>query len=110
MAKLKKPEPAHVRGPCVIKGCINLQVSNGKGIYKPVCNHHHRLHSKPSKYSYLQFRKDVCERCNFVPEHPGQLECDHINGDHTDNRESNIQTLCLNCHRLKSILAGDLKR
>ena len=42
-----------------------------------------------------------CERCGFVPAHSCQLDCDHRNGDWTDN-ENNWWVLCANCHRLKS--------
>jgi 5-methylcytosine-specific restriction endonuclease McrA len=51
---------------------------------------------------YKRFKGDHCERCNFEPEDPCQLDVDHINGDHGDNRPENLQTLCSNCHRLKT--------
>jgi hypothetical protein len=35
-------------------------------------------------------------------------EVDHKNGDHTDNRNRNLDELCPMCHRLKSKLSGDL--
>ena len=38
-----------------------------------------------------------------------QLDADHINGNPHDNRPENIQTLCKNCHALKTKLAGDAK-
>jgi 5-methylcytosine-specific restriction endonuclease McrA len=42
----------------------------------------------------------MCERCGFVPEHRCQLDVNHKNGDHSDNRPENLETLCSNCHRL----------
>ncbi len=42
----------------------------------------------------------MCERCGFVPKHRCQLDVNHKNGDHTDNRAENLETLCSNCHRL----------
>jgi 5-methylcytosine-specific restriction endonuclease McrA len=42
--------------------------------------------------------------CGFIPKHSCQLDVDHINNNHKDNIESNLHTLCSNCHRLKSML------
>lgn len=47
-------------------------------------------------------RSDTCARCGFVCVDLVQMDRDHINGDRTDHRFANIQTLCANCHRLKS--------
>jgi len=60
-----------------------------------------RLRTKGNR-RYRKAKKDTCERCAFVAEHPCQLDVDHIDGDHSNNRPSNLQTLCANCHRLKS--------
>lgn len=43
-----------------------------------------------------------CARCGFVPEHRCQLDVDHVDGDHKNNTPENLQTLCANCHRLKT--------
>jgi len=45
---------------------------------------------------------DRCARCGFVPEHVCQLDVDHIDEDHENNDPANLQTLCANCHRLKT--------
>lgn len=45
---------------------------------------------------------DSCTRCGFIPEDLVQLDVDHIDGDRSNNNESNLQTLCANCHRLKT--------
>lgn len=47
-------------------------------------------------------KKNSCERCGFVPEHKMQLDVDHIDGDRFNNDVANLQTLCANCHRLKT--------
>ena len=58
--------------------------------------------SKTSIRPWARHKKDKCERCGFVPENLCQLDVDHIDGDKRNNDESNLQTLCANCHRLKT--------
>jgi 5-methylcytosine-specific restriction endonuclease McrA len=36
-----------------------------------------------------------------VPEHVCQLDVHHRDGDHANNNEQNLMTLCANCHRLE---------
>ena len=56
---------------------------------------------------YHTYRKDHCEHCDFKPVHISQLDVDHIDGDRFNNDPANLQTLCANCHRLKTHLSGD---
>jgi 5-methylcytosine-specific restriction endonuclease McrA len=42
-----------------------------------------------------------------VPVHPCQLDVDHIDGNRTNSKSSNLQTLCANCHRLKTHMNKD---
>jgi len=58
-------------------------------------------------YAYRQFKKDHCEECGFIAIHSSQLDVDHIDGDHTNNNECNLKTLCANCHRLKTHMNRD---
>lgn len=46
----------------------------------------------------------VCERCGFVPEDLCQLELDHVvpRWRGGSNARENRQTLCANCHALKT--------
>lgn len=56
------------------------------------------------KYPYKKYKKQYCEKCNFVAQHSCQLDVDHIDGNHDNNDPCNLQTLCANCHRLKTAL------
>ena len=57
-----------------------------------------------SGYKNQQWKGDLCERCGFVPEDPCQLDIDHIQRIDEDGQDviDNTQTLCANCHRLKT--------
>ena len=80
--------------------CGNRLTSHGKdhrGIkrYKRMC---HQCRTK----KYAAYKKDYCELCQFIPIWRGQLDVDHIDGNNQNNDPSNLQTLCANCHRLKT--------
>ena len=83
--------------------CGNLrETRSSKGTLRPTCSSCRR---KP----WHQFKKDQCECCGFVPVWKGQLDVDHIDGNKKNNSPDNLQTLCANCHRLKTFLNGDHK-
>ena len=58
-------------------------------------------------YPYSVHKKDRCQHCDFKPVHTSQLDVDHIDGNRWNNDPFNLQTLCANCHRLKTHLSGD---
>lgn len=51
---------------------------------------------------YQLHKQNICEICGFIPEHSCQLDVDHVDGNKDNNELSNLQTLCANCHRLKT--------
>lgn len=51
---------------------------------------------------WRKWLKPTCRRCGFVPEDNCQLTVDHIDRNKLNNVENNVQTLCANCHNLKT--------
>lgn len=96
---LKRPIPEAVRPLCQV--CrINYGMSKGRS--RTGRRRYYKMCSPCRKYEYRQFKKDECELCGFEPEWIGQLDVDHIDGNSLNNNESNLMTLCANCHRLKT--------
>jgi len=74
------------------------------------CNIAHNLLQKKyldPRRPWRQHKKDKCEHCGFIPQHPSQLDVDHIDGNKKNDDPSNYQTLCANCHRLKTQVNKD---
>jgi hypothetical protein len=88
-------------------GCGNVVALKGlskknEPVWRSSCQKCHKFGRKQ--------KKDHCERCNFIPEDMVQLDVDHIDGNRSNNDSSNIQTLCANCHRLKTKQNQDWKK
>lgn len=75
-------------------------IVNGKRTYKSRCG--------TCRGSYT--KGDRCELCGFAAVWTGQLDVDHIDGDRDNNSPANLQTLCANCHRLKTHQERDSER
>jgi hypothetical protein len=104
---------------CEVDGCESLGQhlgryhANGEIKRRKKCPKHHRSEYGMLNWDYKKYRKTYCEnidgRLGFVCSSvivesawEWQLDADHINGDHDDNREENIQTLCKCCHPIKT--------
>ena len=85
--------------------CGNKQTSAGR--YKGRQIFHKYCHSCKDSKHITYVKKDHCEWCGFIPVIMDQLDKDHIDGNKANNADSNFQTLCANCHRLKSALNKD---
>lgn len=97
-------------GNCSICGPIRVKLRDSrkkKLNSKWRCATPHKASMIRFSYPYRLHKKDHCERCNFIPEHPSQLDVDHIDGNSKNNDVSNLQTLCANCHRLKTYINQD---
>ena len=78
------------------------QGSETGGTYAKVSAHVRRyLHEK---------QKDRCSQCDWgeVNPHTGKvpLQIDHIDGDWSNNAESNVRLICPNCHSLTPTYVG----
>lgn len=62
---------------------------------------------KVKKKHYRDHKKNYCEYCGFKALDKCQLDVDHIDGDHSNSHPYNLQTLCANCHRLKTKINRD---
>ena len=104
----------HARtGVCCICGHTRIKIrdknaSTANGRWR--CIAVYKKNFKKSQYPYVIHKKDICEHCGFVPDHSSQLEVDHIDGNHYNNEPGNLQTLCANCHRLKTHINRDWEK
>ena len=88
---------------CAQCGVVNVTLKGrkrGKRIF--VCGKHRRaLHAGTKRKHRRGLDLTKCSECGFVAVNPKQIDVHHINGDHFDNGDNNLQVLCANCHRLK---------
>jgi hypothetical protein len=92
------------KGKCA---CGNWQTSKGRvkgrtyyDRYCSTCKRNRRIIS-------IKRKKLTCEICGFKAKYPAQMDIDHIDGNHKDNSPENLQEICANCHRLKTIQEKD---
>jgi 5-methylcytosine-specific restriction endonuclease McrA len=76
---------------------------NGRRKWKKICSMCRDTKDKP----YRLQKGSICEICGFIPVHSCQLDVDHMDGDKSNDNPSNLQTLCANCHRLKTVMNRD---
>ena len=93
--RLLLKNPTNRWGICAVCGPTRLKLKQ-RGYW--CC----RTKSNVNRVKLAKHKKDYCELCGFVAEHRSQLDVDHIDGEHLNNEPDNLQTLCANCHRLKT--------
>ena len=91
------------------KNVCSRGIIGGVTHYKPVCVLHKRDGTRRPKpgTGYRKHKGSMCEICGFIPVDLCQLDVDHVDGDHDNNDPTNLQTICANCHRLKTKLNKD---
>lgn len=111
------------RPKCSVEGCNNVAENTGRknpdgsikyrwktGLGWMCSTCHGRIIHRAVKH-----RKDYCENvdgrlkfsCTTTIVWEGMLDVDHINGDPSDNRIENLQTLCKCCHVYKTHIYKD---
>lgn len=101
----QKPKSGGLKFSSICRQCDKELYSKDKE--KERIRERTKIRNKKKAKPYKVFKKDHCESCGFIPVHSCQLDVDHKNGDHQDNTPDNLQTLCANCHRLKTHMNQD---
>ena len=114
---------------CSIEGCENfLTAYQGPGS-DTLCRYHQKNLADygglaTTKKSYSQHRGTHCEHCGYTPLTDKRVQdvedlkvrnrlcrtlltVDHIDGNHENNDDENLQTLCTVCHAIKTVINGD---
>jgi len=117
----KKRVDISKRPRCIHPGCdrhgqhTGIYRKDGSPCFRKHCTKHHGMRYGILGWEYKKYRKDYCEnrdsrlgfRCSYTIRIEGQLQVDHKNGNPSDNRPRNLQTLCANCHVFKTIQSRD---
>ena len=56
---------------------------------------------------FLKIRNPSCSQCNFQYSDIRFFDVNHIDGNHNNNQKNNLELLCPNCHRLRTIKLWD---
>lgn len=100
----RKPEPFQVQGVCV--SCKQRRQKKKGAGFTAQCSTCYKKRWKHTPNKTVKFKRSIkksyCEKCSFKAEHSCQLDIDHIDGNRNNNNLENLQTLCANCHRLKT--------
>ena len=108
------------RPKCVNYGCTRPVAHSGTR-YRPVCGHCHKAGYGAQEYTtgVLPVRTGKCGNDDGhlgfacptdykkAPWAVGVTDIDHIDGNHLNNKLSNLVELCPMCHKQKSKLNGD---
>lgn len=115
------------RPQCINSNCYNpvatfrgtVGVLKGREI-RTVCSQCHLASygKKELPTGVISHKKSYCENtnghlgfpCTSTIHYSGNLELDHIDGNHFNNIPTNVKTLCKICHSYKSHLNGDHKK
>jgi hypothetical protein len=100
---------------CGMPDCDSPRDNAGNGRYHRYCTSHHKQYHG-MKGHYKVHRKEYCEnidgrlgfKCTTNIVLPRvQLHIDHIDGFNDNNEVENLQTLCADCHAIKTVVQGE---
>lgn len=112
------------RPRCINPGCIEPVAytstsTTGLRVLRTVCSSCHRKGHRNIKLDdhITAHKKTYCENidshlgfdCTSTIHFNGNLELDHVDGNHYHNLPYNVETLCKICHSYKSHLNGDCR-
>jgi hypothetical protein len=74
----------------------------GKPFYRSKCDHcsKGRNQERPMWTFSGYKKKQTCEKCNYTSKHSEQFNVFYIDGNLTNNRYTNLKTVCANCQRI----------
>lgn len=55
-------------------------------------------------------KAETCRICGIKPENKSDLHLDHIDGNRSNNESTNLQTLCVDCHKYKTNKQKDWRK
>ena len=106
MHKISDVDADERTGRCAVCGPVKVKPNGRNWVCRARINAGRRkLRGRPRgvdpRTVYRAHKKTACEACGFTGQ-PCQLDVDHIDENHQNNDPANLQTLCANCHRLKT--------
>lgn len=74
----------------------------GRAFYRSKCDHctKGRAEGTPLWALAGYKKKNTCDKCGFKSPHAEVFNIFYVDGDLTNNRHSNIKTVCSNCQRV----------
>lgn len=118
--------PGEFRPVCINTGCNKLVAAQKKEVsghrrWKPVCSHCSNAQRGAQEYAdgVIPFRTGTCSNTesrlgfpcptnhDLLPKGMFFTELDHIDGNHINNVQENVQELCVMCHKIKTRIYGE---
>jgi hypothetical protein len=107
-------DTSHFTGSAWNVGAQKKQTNYGKSLaLLLVENSNYQSYKLKKRLFNAKIKSPVCELCGWSEKaDDGRIpvELDHINGDHKDNRITNLRVLCPNCHSLQATHRGKNKK
>ena len=92
-SQIKKNKKGNLCSICG-SNTVMLKSTAKRGRYSHRC---YQCHHRP----WIRDKKNFCELCGFIAHDKIQLDIHHLDGNHKNNNQENLMTICANCHRLE---------